>query len=92
MQEIGPRFTLKLRSLKKNIPAVHNYGESAAPLTIEKDEEEDPVEESESKEEDEQGKQPKERPKTVPPKVDEFLWQWKVRRCGCSPESNSYCF
>ena len=80
LQEIGPRFTLKLRWLKKNIPAVYNYGESAAPLIIEKDEEEDdPVEESENEEEEEEGKQPKERPKkTVPPKVDEFLWQWKV--------------
>jgi hypothetical protein len=79
LQEIGPRFTLKLRWLKKNIPAVYNYGESAAPLIIEKDEgEDDPVEGSENKEEGEEGKQPKERPKTVPPKVDEFLWQWKV--------------
>ncbi|KAJ3536083.1 hypothetical protein NMY22_g6193 [Coprinellus aureogranulatus] len=77
LQEIGPRFTLKLRWLKKNIPAVYNYGESAAPLTIEKDEEDDAFEESENKEESEGSKQPKERPRTVPPKVDEYIWQWK---------------
>ncbi|KAJ2920493.1 hypothetical protein H1R20_g16601, partial [Candolleomyces eurysporus] len=80
LQEIGPRFTLKLRSLKKNIPAVYNLGESPAPLTIEKDgDEDDPVGELEGqvgeKEKEEQNeKQPS---KTVPPKQDEFLWQWK---------------
>ncbi|KAJ2921196.1 hypothetical protein H1R20_g15898, partial [Candolleomyces eurysporus] len=80
LQEIGPRFTLKLRSLKKNIPAVYNLGESPAPLTVEKDnDEDDPVGELEGqvgeKEKEEQNeKQPT---KTVPPKQDEFLWQWK---------------
>lgn len=91
LQEIGPRFTLKLRWLKKNIPAVINYGESAAPLTIEKDEEDDPVEESENKEESEESKEPKERPRTVPPKVDEFLWQWKVRRVPLSSKDPTNC-
>ncbi|RXW17780.1 hypothetical protein EST38_g8082 [Candolleomyces aberdarensis] len=81
LQEIGPRFTLKLRSLKKNIPAVYNLGESPAPLTIEKDnDEDDPVGElegqvGEQEQEEQNGKQPS---KTVPPKQDEFLWQWKV--------------
>ncbi|KAF6761515.1 anticodon-binding protein [Ephemerocybe angulata] len=76
LQEIGPRFTLKLRWIKKNIPAVYNLGESPAALTIEKDDEEDaPVEESENKEEASE-EQPT-RKKTIPPKQDEYLWQWK---------------
>lgn len=76
LQEIGPRFTLKLRWIKKNIPAVYNLGESPAALTIEKDDEEDaPVEESENKEEASE-EQPT-RTKTIPPKQDEYLWQWK---------------
>src|ERR1700729_1244853 len=33
LQEIGPRFTLKLRSLRKGLPAVQNFGE--APKTTE---------------------------------------------------------
>jgi ribosome production factor 1 len=33
LQEIGPRFTLKLRSLRKGLPAVQKYGE--APKTTE---------------------------------------------------------
>ena len=33
LQEIGPRFTLKLRSLRKGLPAVRNFGE--APKTTE---------------------------------------------------------
>jgi len=28
LQEIGPRFTLKLRSLRKGIPAVQDFGEA----------------------------------------------------------------
>lgn len=32
LQEIGPQFTLKLRSLRKGLPAVKNLGELAKPL------------------------------------------------------------
>ncbi|KZT06164.1 Brix-domain-containing protein [Laetiporus sulphureus 93-53] len=32
LQEIGPRFTLKLRSLRKGLPAVKNLGEPSKPL------------------------------------------------------------
>lgn len=32
LQEIGPRFTLKLRSMRKGLPAVKNLGETAKPL------------------------------------------------------------
>jgi hypothetical protein len=41
LQAIGPSFTLKLRPLKKNIPAVYSLGESPAPLTTPKDDNED---------------------------------------------------
>ena len=81
LQEIGPRFTLKLRSLKKNIPAVYNLGESPAPLTIEKDEDEDdPVGDLEGQDQEKKADEEKEKEpsKTLPPKQDEFLWQWKV--------------
>lgn len=33
LQEIGPRFTLKLKSLRKGLPAVQNFGE--APKKVE---------------------------------------------------------
>lgn len=90
MQEIGPRFTLKLRWLKKNIPAVQNFGEDAKPLTF--DIENDPFEEQAEARKEEQNEQGDEAdvesetaassprlPKVVPPKQDEYIWQWKVR-------------
>ncbi|PFH51869.1 hypothetical protein AMATHDRAFT_74734 [Amanita thiersii Skay4041] len=67
LQEIGPRFTLKLRWLKKNIPAVKNFGEAPQPLKFD-------TEESET------GNNvplPSPTPKFVPPKEDEYIWQWK---------------
>ncbi|TFK26214.1 Brix-domain-containing protein [Coprinopsis marcescibilis] len=76
LQEIGPRFTLKLRSLKKGIPAVYNLGEAPAPLTMEKLDDE----ESEQKDNDIFENPPEkseELNKTVPPKQNEVLWQWK---------------
>jgi ribosome production factor 1 len=74
LQEIGPRFTLKLRWLKKGIPAVRNFGEE--PQNLEFDE----VTNAHQKDEDALSKndattEPK---KVVPPKEDEFLWMWKV--------------
>lgn len=89
LQEIGPRFTLKLRWLKKNIPAVQNFGEDAKPLTF--DTEDDPFEEQPDEQKQKQNEQgngkeeteetgPPARPvkKVVPPKQDEYIWQWKV--------------
>lgn len=35
LQEIGPRFTLKLRSLRKDLPAVQNFGEAPKAIQIE---------------------------------------------------------
>jgi ribosome production factor 1 len=74
LQEIGPRFTLKLRWLKKGIPAVYNYGEPCQPL---------PLDSSQAGEEDspsatDEQHSDRKTEVTVPPKQDEFIWQWKV--------------
>lgn len=69
LQEIGPRFTLKLRWLKKGIPAVRNFGE--APKGLEFDNEDD--------RKDEAASEPDDSTKVVPPKDDKYLWMWKVR-------------
>jgi len=44
LQEIGPRFTLKLRYIKKGTPAVHQLGAQPPPLQF--DAEADAIEES----------------------------------------------
>ncbi|KAF9446890.1 Brix-domain-containing protein [Macrolepiota fuliginosa MF-IS2] len=87
LQEIGPRFTVKLRWVKKDIPAVQNFGEDAKPLTF--DMEDDPFEEEEKQkekqDEQENGEADQEESKVptqptkkvVPPKQDEYIWQWK---------------
>jgi ribosome production factor 1 len=84
LQEIGPRFTLKLRWIKKGIPAVYKYGEEAKPLVF--DTEPFEVEEKEAAptntaEAEAGGEGAAEAsPKyVVPPKADEYLWAWKVR-------------
>jgi hypothetical protein len=69
LQEIGPRFTLKLRWLKKNIPAVQNFGEQPQPLAFDSDPTETEPKETASEQ------IPK---KVVPPKQDEYIWTWKV--------------
>ncbi|SJL03958.1 related to Ribosome production factor 1 [Armillaria ostoyae] len=69
LQEIGPRFTLKLRSLRKGIPAVQRFGE--APKGLEFDN-------GVSEDEPDLTEEPKNEPeKVVPPKQDEYLWAWK---------------
>jgi len=68
MQEIGPRFTLKLRWVKKNIPAVRNFGEAPKPL------------EFDTEEGSEDGKEEPQKQivaTVVPPREDEYIWQWK---------------
>lgn len=81
LQEIGPRFTLKLRTLRKGIPAVKHFGEEPKPLTFdldagkgEQDDEEAPTLDEEKSKEDQDNASTK----VVPPKQDEFLWAWKV--------------
>ncbi|TFK74973.1 Brix-domain-containing protein [Pluteus cervinus] len=81
LQEIGPRFTLKLRWLKKGIPAVQNFGEHPKPLefdlyTGEDQEKNDPAQQEAS----ESGADPSSTsapPKVEPPTQDEYLWMWK---------------
>jgi ribosome production factor 1 len=73
LQEIGPRFTLKLRWLKKGIPAVFNYGEEPEPLVIASQ----PAHPEEPKDEVQEASTEKAK-KTIPPKQDEFIWAWKV--------------
>lgn len=68
LQEIGPRFTLKLRWLKKNIPAVQNFGEQPQPLAFDSEPTETQSKEAASEQ------IPK---KVVPPKQDEYIWTWK---------------
>lgn len=78
LQEIGPRFTLKLRSLKKGLPAVFNYGEDAKP--IEFDVEAASAQEAEGQAPKEQDEDAAVKPptKTIPPKQEEVIWAWKV--------------
>jgi ribosome production factor 1 len=75
LQEIGPRFTLKLRWLKKGIPAVRNFGEEPEGLEFDEVTNADQQDE-EALSKDDATTKPK---KVVPPKEDEFLWMWKVR-------------
>jgi len=70
LQEIGPRFTLKLRSLRKDIPAVFNLGEDAKPLAFDTEEAQP---EAASGEDESAGPSTK----VGPPKQDEYLWAWK---------------
>ncbi|KAG6909332.1 hypothetical protein DXG01_000932 [Tephrocybe rancida] len=80
LQEIGPRFTLKLRSLRKGLPAVLNYGEAPKPLEfdvfetdVKKDKDEaSPADSATEESNDTQARKP-----VVPPKTDEYLWAWK---------------
>ncbi|KAF7290884.1 Brix domain-containing protein [Mycena chlorophos] len=91
LQEIGPRFTLKLRSLRKGIPAVQQFGQAPEALSIEVDTKEVPEDDEEQQEMPEDGTEMSEPPAdddavpqaapskgpVVPPQTDEFLWQWK---------------
>ena len=54
LQEIGPRFTLKLRYIKKGLPAVKNLGAPSKPLEFDAGEDE----EAEPKEAQEEGMDP----------------------------------
>ncbi|KAF8909293.1 anticodon-binding protein [Gymnopilus junonius] len=76
LQEIGPRFTLKLRWLKKGIPAVYNYGETAPQITL--GTEPSPTNSDENAQSSASENAAEDQPKkTTPPKQDEFIWQWK---------------
>lgn len=71
LQEIGPRFTLKLRWLKKGIPAVYNYQPSPFDSQAGETAKESPTAADEYHSE-------RKTELTIPPLQDEFVWQWKV--------------
>jgi ribosome production factor 1 len=81
LQEIGPRFTLKLRWLKRGLPAVQNFGASPDALEISVGTEELPElsEEAPMPEQDEESemKPPEPLPVSNPPKDNEYIWRWK---------------
>jgi len=77
LQEIGPRFTLKLKWLKKGIPAVYNYGESPQPLEFKNPPGFEDLQKESSETAQPQSAEEFSR-KTIPPKQNEFIWQWKV--------------
>ncbi|KAJ7576914.1 anticodon-binding protein [Mycena floridula] len=71
LQEIGPRFTLKLRTLRKGIPAVQTFGEPAKPLEF------DLPTANDTEDASPEASEPAAPVPVVPPKQDEFLWAWK---------------
>ncbi|KAL4073010.1 anticodon-binding protein [Scleroderma yunnanense] len=86
LQEIGPRFTLKLRWLKGGLPEVHNFGASpeALEITTSTTEESAPPPEEvagrEGASEDEMVGEVMAAPVPLtknPPKDNEHLWRWK---------------
>ncbi|KAI0675483.1 Brix-domain-containing protein [Trametes maxima] len=90
LQEIGPRFTLKLRYLKKGLPAVKNLGAPSKPLEFDAEENEQEKQalkdiemgeaqapSEEQNEEDATNEGGTKQTKAVPPTEDEYLWMWK---------------
>ncbi|KAJ4000830.1 anticodon-binding protein [Lentinula boryana] len=75
LQEIGPRFTLKLRSLRKGIPAVFNLAEEPKGLEFDLEPEPKTEENLGADKHDEGASEVLE--KVLPPKQDEYLWKWK---------------
>ncbi len=87
LQEIGPRFTLKLRYIKKGLPAVKNLGAPSKPLQFDDGEAEpqdaDMPDAQEQEQEAANSSQNYPRKEVVPPTEDEYLWMWKVRDPTC---------
>lgn len=88
LQEIGPRFTLKLRSLRKGLPAVRALGEPSKPLEFDvfEEDESQAVEdvqppEGEAHDGTEGGQKETEQTTAKPPTEDEYQWIWKVQKC-----------
>ena len=93
LQEIGPRFTLKLRSLRKGLPAVTDFAEPQKPLEFDDFGEgaEDGGGGGEAAAGDGQmdgrgGEAQAGVPQSQGPSTtEEYLWMWKVRaRVGLS--------
>ncbi|KAG9029316.1 hypothetical protein FRB95_005480 [Tulasnella sp. JGI-2019a] len=77
LQEIGPRFTLKLRSMRQGLPAVNQLGAPKRGLEIAKDEDEQEDANAEAQaaqalSQDQALQKPKK-----DGKQDEFAWIWK---------------
>lgn len=93
LQEIGPRFTLKLRSLRKGLPAVQDFGEAPKVTEIQVGDMEAQEEARDAaiaggqqeggggEAEDAKVADGEQEAKKIikPPTQDEFLWVWKVR-------------
>ncbi|KAI0923897.1 hypothetical protein AcV5_009311 [Taiwanofungus camphoratus] len=84
LQEIGPRFTLKLRSLRKGLPAVRALGEPSKPLEFDvfEEDESQAVEdvqppEGEAHDGTEGGQKETEQTTAKSPTEDEYQWIWK---------------
>ena len=75
LQEIGPRFTLKLRSLRKGIPAVRSVVGECHSRALRP---EDTSKESPEDDQDQGNRADAGSERVDPPKEDEFLWKWKV--------------
>lgn len=79
LQEIGPRFTLKLRYIKKGIPAVRQLGAAPPPLMF--DDGEEGVDPADVSDEAQQKHDSTMAQKSTPPaKDEEYIWQRKVCR------------
>ena len=89
LQEIGPRFTLKLRSLKKGLPAVTTFADPKKPLEFDNFDEDQDVHneqaasgemqvDAEAADGPEEGQAQAPPQKQGPNTTDEVLWQWKV--------------
>ncbi|KAI0741429.1 anticodon-binding protein [Daedaleopsis nitida] len=83
LQEIGPRFTLKLRYLKKGLPAVKNLGAPSKPLEFDtgddgqQESKDTEMADGEAEAQAQASSQDYMRKEVVPPTEDEFLWAWK---------------
>lgn len=91
LQEIGPRFTLKLRWLRKGLPSVTSAdgqvprGGDAEDVEVDHDQEQEKMDEDEAMAEMGAGKAVRaEEGGIVVPALDEdqeYEWKWKVSRC-----------
>jgi ribosome production factor 1 len=78
LQEIGPRFTLKLRSLKKGLPVVENFSKPPPALEFASDEENAETN-NEKEDPGEQGANTSSKKTEGAPNVsNDFEWAWKV--------------
>ncbi|KAF9511242.1 hypothetical protein BS47DRAFT_1395247 [Hydnum rufescens UP504] len=69
LQEIGPRFTLKLRYLRTGTPAVHQLGAAPPSLTFDREDDSEETGEQEGKDaSSEIG---------PPPQGEGYIWAWK---------------